>query len=155
MNLLFTALLSEGSIIDIDGTIFVQLGIFAIAFLLFRPLIFKPMVALFEAREQATHGAKLEAQRLQDEAAAESEEFDEEMRRVRLQAGEERDHLRNEGKKLERAVLDKVRDETNKQLADADARLAIEAARLRAELQRDVPMLAQDIAKKFLHREVR
>jgi F0F1-type ATP synthase membrane subunit b/b' len=77
------------------------------------------------------------------------------MRRVRLQAGEERDHLRNEGKKLERAVLDKVRDETNKQLADADARLAIEAARLRAELQRDVPMLAQDIAKKFLHREVR
>jgi len=155
MNLLFTALLSEGSIIDIDGTIFVQLAIFVIAFLLFRPLIFKPMVAVFEAREQATHGAKLEAQRLQDEAAAESEEFDEEMRRVRLQAGEERDHLRNEGKKLERAVLDKVRDETNKQLADADARLAIEAARLRAELQRDVPMLAQDIAKKFLHREVR
>ncbi len=155
MNLLFTALLSEGSIIDIDGTIFVQFGIFAIAFLLFRPLIFKPMVAVFEARDQATHGAKLEAQRLQDEAAAESEEFYEEMRRVRLQAGEERDRLRNEGKKLERAVLDKVRDETNKQLADADARLAIEAARLRAELQRDVPMLAQDIAKKFLHRELR
>ena len=53
MHVLFTALLSEGSIIDLDGTIWVQLGLFAVAFLLFRPLIFRPMVALFEAREKA------------------------------------------------------------------------------------------------------
>ena len=154
MNVLFTALLSEGSIIDLDGTIWIQLALFAVAFLVFRPLIFRPMVALFEARENAIEGSKLEALRLQDEASAESEEFEVEMRRIRLQAGEERDRLRNEGKRLERTVLDRVREETGKQLAEADAKLAKEASRLRAEIDQSVPVLARQIASKMLNREV-
>ncbi|HSN83054.1 MAG TPA: ATP synthase F0 subunit B [Polyangiales bacterium] len=154
MHLLFTALLSEGSIIDLDGTIWIQLAFFGIAFLVLRPLIFRPMVALFEARENAIQGAKLEALRLQDEAAAEGEEFEEEMRKLRLQAGEERDRLRAEGKRLERTVLDRVREETDKQLAEAEAKLEREQAKLRAELSQSVPALAKQIASKILNREV-
>jgi F-type H+-transporting ATPase subunit b len=154
MNVLFTALLSEGSIIDLDGTIWVQLVLFGIAFLILRPLVFRPMIALFEARENAIEGSKLEALRLQDEAAAESQEFDEERRRLRLQAGEERDRLRAEGKRLERTVLDRVREETDRQLAEADTRLASEAAKLRSEIDASVPLLAKQIATKLLNREV-
>lgn len=154
MNLLFTALLSEGSIIDLDVTMAFQLALFGIAFLLFRPLVFRPMIALFEARENAIEGAKLEALRLQDEAAAESEEFEEEMRRLRLQAGEERDRLRAEGKRLERTLLDRVREETEKQLAEADAQLSAEEAQLRVELEQTIPTLAKQIASKMLDREV-
>ncbi len=154
MNVLFTALLSEGSIIDLDGTIWIQLGLFAVAFFVFRPLIFRPMVALFEARENAIEGAKLEALRLQDEASAESEEFEVEMRRLRLQAGEERDRLRAEGKRLERTVLERVREETDKQLDEADAKLRTETARLQAEIDQSIPVLARQIASKMLDREV-
>ncbi|MEM7436864.1 MAG: hypothetical protein AAF436_17050 [Myxococcota bacterium] len=154
MNVLFTALLSEGSIIDLDGTIYIQLGIFIVAFLLLRPLVFRPMIALFEARQAAIHGAKLEAQRLQDEASAGSAEFDDEMRKLRLQAGEERDRLREQGKELERTVLDKVRRETTQQLADAGAKLKSDGARLRAEVDATIPALARDIASKILNREV-
>jgi F-type H+-transporting ATPase subunit b len=154
MNVLFTALLSEGSIIDLDGTIWIQLGLFAVAFFVFRPLIFRPKVALFEARENAIEGSKLEALRLQDEASAESEEFDVAMRRLRLQAGEERDRLRAEGKRLERTVLDRVGEETDKQLAEADTQLKAEAAKLRAEIDQSVPSLARQIASKMLNREV-
>ena len=154
MNVLFTALLSEGSIIDLDGTIWIQLGLFAVAFFVFKPLIFRPMVALFEARENAIEGAKLEALRLQDEASAESEEFEDEMRRLRLQAGEERDRLRAEGKRLERTVLDRVREETDRQLSEADAKLKTEAAKLRTEIDQSIPPLAKQIASKMLNREV-
>lgn len=154
MNVLFTALLSEGSIIDLDGTFWLQLALFAIAFLALRPLIFRPMVALFEARENAIEGAKLEALRLQDEAEAETQEFDDEMRRLRLQAGEERDRLRAEGKRLEKSVLDHVREDSEKQLAEADAKLATEAAKLREEMKTSVPALAKQIASKLLSREV-
>lgn len=154
MNLLFTALLSEGSIIDLNGTIWIQLALFGIAFLVLRPLVFRPMVALFEARENAIEGSKLEALRLQDEAAAESEEFDEEMRKLRLQAGEERDRLRAEGKRLERTVIERVQQETDRQLAEADAQLNREAAKMRAEINDSVPALAKQIASKLLEREV-
>ena len=154
MHVLFTALLSEGSIIDLDGTIWIQLGLFAVAFFVFRPLIFRPMIALFEARENAIEGSKLEALRLQDEASAESEEFDVEMRRLRLQAGEERDRLRAEGKRLERTVLDRVREETDKLLSDADGKLQTEAVKLRTEIEQSIPALAKQIASKMLNREV-
>jgi F-type H+-transporting ATPase subunit b len=154
MHVLFTALLSEGSIIDLDGTIWIQLGLFAVAFLVFRPLIFRPMIALFEAREAAIEGSKLEALRLQDEASAESEEFDVEMRRLRLQAGEERDRLRAEGKRLERTVLERVREETDKLLSEADAKLKAEAVKLRSEIDQSIPALAKQIASKMLNREV-
>ena len=154
MNVLFTALLSEGSIIDLDGTIWIQLGLFAVAFFVFRPLIFRPMVALFEARESAIEGSKLEALRLQDEASAESEEFDVEMRRLRLQAGEERDRLRAEGKRLERTVLDRVREETDRQLSEADAKLKTEAAKLRTEIDQSIPSHSNQSASKMLNREV-
>ena len=154
MNVLSTALLSEGSIIDLDGTIWIQLALFGIAFLLLRPLVFRPMVRLFEARESAIEGAKLEALRLQDEAAAEDQEFDEEMRRLRLQAGEERDRLRAEGKRLEHTVLERVREDTDRQIAEADSQLAREAAKLRAEIDASIPGLAKQIASKLLNREV-
>jgi F-type H+-transporting ATPase subunit b len=112
------------------------------------------MVALVEARENAIEGAKLEALRLQDEASAEGEEFEVEMRRLRLQAGEERDRLRAEGQRLERTVLDRVRQETDRQLAEADQKLSSEATRLRADIDRSVPVLAKQIASKMLNREV-
>ena len=59
-----------------------------------------------------------------------------------------------EGKHLERSVLDRVREETDKQLAEADQRLAAEASKLRAEIQNNVPALAKQIASKLLSREV-
>jgi F-type H+-transporting ATPase subunit b len=120
----------------------------------FRPLIFRPMIALFEARENAIEGAKLEALRLQDEASAESEEFEVEMRKLRLQAGEERDRLRAEGKRLERTVLDQVHRDTDRQLTEADSKLESEVAKLRADIERSIPALARQIASKMLNREV-
>ena len=154
MTLLNSAFLSGGSIIDLDGTFFIQFGIFAIAFLVLRSLIFKPMVALFEAREEAIDGAKAEAKRLQAGADEAGQTFDEKMRQVRLGAGQERERLRAEGLKLEQDLFDKVRVETDKQLADADAKMKIEGARIRQEVGADVPTLARQIASKLLQREV-
>jgi F0F1-type ATP synthase membrane subunit b/b' len=52
-------------------------------------------------------------------------------------------------------VLDRVREETNKQLAEADAKLETEAARLRTEIDQGTALLAKQIASKMLSREVR
>jgi F0F1-type ATP synthase membrane subunit b/b' len=76
------------------------------------------------------------------------------MRRLRLQSGEERDRLRAEGKRLERTVLDRVRQETDKQLSEADAKLKTEATKLRTEIDQTIPALAKQIASKMLNREV-
>ncbi|MCA9581574.1 MAG: ATP synthase F0 subunit B [Myxococcales bacterium] len=146
--------LSGGALIDIDGTLFVQLGLFFILFLILKGLVFRPMVALFEAREEAIDGARAEAKKMTKEAAQKGDAFEEQMRTVRTSAQEERDRLRQEGQKLERAMLDKAREETQKMLSESTAKLDSDAARLRGEIRTQVPGLARDVASKLLGREV-
>ncbi|MEM6954555.1 MAG: ATP synthase F0 subunit B [Myxococcota bacterium] len=150
---LLTVLLS-GSLIDLDGTVFIQLGLFFLAFLILRPLVFGPVVRLIEARETATEGAVEEAEAMTSEAKAAEEEFEAEMRRVRLAAGEERDRLREEGKKLEATLLAKVRSETAKQLEEADAQLQKEGRQVRQAMEKEAPILARQIADTLLKRKV-
>lgn len=140
--------------IDLDATLVVQMGLFFVALLVLHTLIFKPLLKVFEAREEAIDGAKDAARRFEADAAGASVEFDEKMREIRVKAGEERDRLRAEGAKLEASILASVQTETHKQLADADAQLDTEAMRIRRELQAQVPVLARTIAGKLLQREV-
>jgi F-type H+-transporting ATPase subunit b len=147
-------LLSGGSIIDLDGTIFVQAGMFFTAFVLLYVLVFKPMVAVLEAREAAIDGAKDQAKQLDQEVKSKQATFENELRKVRSASGEERERLRAEGLELERKLLDRVRDETNMVMNDARARLDIEARRARTELTSQRAELARQIASKVIGREV-
>jgi F-type H+-transporting ATPase subunit b len=150
-----SVLLSGGqSPIDLDGTFLVQIVIFFITFAALRSLVFKPMIALFDARRAAIEGTREEAQRLADSAREQGAEFEAEMRRVRSSAADEQDKLRAEGLKLERTLLEKVRRDTQKLLQDADQQMAREAVRVRGDLSADVPVLARQIASKLLGREV-
>src|SRR5688500_8208426 len=147
-------LLSGGSIIDLDGTIFVQLGMFFTAFVLLYVLVFKPMVAVLEAREAAIDGAKEQAKQLEHEGKSKQATFENELRKVRSASGEERERLRAEGLDLERKLLERVRSETTMVMNDARARLDIEARRARTELTSQRAELARQIASKVIGREV-
>ncbi len=148
------ALLSGGSIIDLDGTLFVQAAMFFIAFGVLYALVFKPMVAMLEAREEAIDGAKVEAKRLEVEVKEKQASFEAELRKVRGASSEERDRLRAEGQEIEHKLLDRVRTETHTMVAEARSRLDSEAALARQELAQQRPQLAREIANKLLGREV-
>jgi F-type H+-transporting ATPase subunit b len=152
--LLTSVLLSGDNIIDFDGTLVVQLVIFFIAFFVLRSLVFKPMIALLDARETSIEGARQDAKRMQKEASEKAEAFEEEMRKLRTTAQAERDRLRQEGLRLERTVLEKVRQETSKTLSEAEARLESERTRVRTEIQATIPKLASEIASRLLGRDV-
>ena len=140
--------------IDLDATLVVQMGLFFVALLVLHTLIFKPLLKVFEAREEAIDGAKDAARQFEAEAAGAGTEFEDKMRGIRLKAGEERDRLRAEGAKLEAGILAAVQTETQQQMTDAEAQLESEAAKVRRELQVEVPALARTIAGALLQREV-
>jgi F-type H+-transporting ATPase subunit b len=153
-SLAVSMLLSGGSVIDLDGSIFIQLGIFFVAFFMLKALVFRPVMELFDAREAATTGAKQDALRMDEEAAQKRAHFEGELRKVRASAGEDRDRLRAEAQKLARELTDKARFEANAAQKSAKARLDQEASGVRERAMRDVPQLAKDIAAKLLGRSV-
>ena len=152
--LLFT-LLSEGAVLDLDATVVIQLAIFLIAFFVLRALVFRPMTRLLEAREQAIGGAREDARKVEKQALEKAVAFDEELRKVKLSAGDERDRLREEGTRLERVILERTRQETQASLAGAEASISAHGKVIRAEMATTIPALAKEIAGKLLGREVR
>lgn len=151
---LFVTLSGGESILDVDATILIQFAIFAVAFLLFRPLIFRPLMAVFDARDAAIDGARQEAKDMEAGAKQKAEAFETEMRRVRAAAQVERDRLRADAAKSEKEIVDRVRAQTTDLAQVADAKLRSERAKLSAELNAQAPTLARQIASKLLGREV-
>jgi F-type H+-transporting ATPase subunit b len=150
-----TALLSGTPILDVDATLLIYLAVFGILFFALRALIFRPMMALFDEREKATTGAREEARQLERDAEKKMASFEEQLAKVRLEASAERDRLRAEGSRLDRTLGEKVRKETDEMVREAQQRMDEDAAKIRTDIGKAAPGLAQQIATKLLGREVK
>jgi F-type H+-transporting ATPase subunit b len=143
-----------GVVVDLDLTFAAQIVLFFLLFLLLRPILFEPMVKLFEEREKRIGGAKDDARALYAEADSKMAQYEEEVLRVKRAAGEERDRMRQEGQRREQQILAKVRTETNTMIEEGRAKIAKEREALRAELAVNAQGLAREIAGRVLGREV-
>lgn len=146
-------LLTGGAIIDLDGTIVFQLITFVAVFLVLRFTVFKPMLALFDAREKAIDGAKQVAKSLETEADAALKSFEATVKEAKIEAALERDRLRADGLRLERELVTKARLDADKTLAEATQQMTDEAGAVRAGMKAAVPALAGQIAEKLLGRK--
>jgi F-type H+-transporting ATPase subunit b len=146
-------LLSGGAIIDLDGTIVFQAITFLAVFLVLRSFVFKPMLALFDAREKAIDGAKAAAKNLESDADEALKTFEAKVRAAKVEATVERDRLRSDGQRLERDLVARARDDADKTLAAATKSMNEQAEAVRAHMKANVPAIAGQIAEKLLGRK--
>lgn len=140
--------------VDFDLTFLAQFLLFTMFIIVFKPLLFDPLLRVFEERERRTEGAKKEA-RVMDERAGELlGKYEVELEKVRRTAGLERERLRAETARIEAQIMAEARAETAKILAAGKARIEAEVAELRRELEKKRPELAASIASRVLGREV-
>lgn len=140
--------------VDLDLTIFGQIAIFFVLLLVLKPVLFDPMLKLFEEREKKIEGAKAEGQRLDRESAEAATKYEKAMASARQAAGGTRDALRAEGAKAEQEILAKVRNETATTLESGRAALAANTTAVRSELAANAASLAAGLASRVLGREV-
>jgi F-type H+-transporting ATPase subunit b len=140
--------------VDFDLSIVVQVVFFVFLLIVLKPLLFDPMLKLFEAREMRIDGAKLQARRMDEASAGALTKYENEMKLARASANAERDKLRGEGLKTEAEILAKVREKTAKALEEGRARVHGEVEIARSALVQDGATLAKDLAARVLGREV-
>lgn len=141
-------------LIDLDNTVFLQLGIFLIAALVLNKLLFKPYLAMRDAREQGIDGARDAARRMEEEARAKVADYEGQLARAKAKAAEERMKLRTEAAERERAITEAARTETQSVLEQARQRLDADAKAARAAMEPRTQEIARAIAKKVLGRDV-
>jgi F-type H+-transporting ATPase subunit b len=140
--------------VDFDATFLVQLVLFVALTLILKPLLFDPMLKLFEEREKLTDGAKAQARKMDEKSATALAEYEAAMAKARATANAEREKVRAEGVKREHEILASVRESTAKVMDEGKRHAQAEAVRARAALKADAANLARDLAERVLGRQV-
>jgi len=150
----FLSLAASGSIVDIDGTFFVQLGFFTVVSIVLYVILVRPVVRLIDARRDATEGTMERAGRMSEEAATLKRDVERQIMDIRTAANAERLRFVEEAIRQEREVLDRARVESRRAIETARAQMGKSATEARAGLQREVEGLASVVAARVLGRSL-
>lgn len=145
---------SGGVSIDFDRTFLVQMGVFFLLVLLLKPLLFDPVLKIFEQREERTEGAKKAARQMQEKAGELLRSYERELERVTRVATEERERLRGETTRLEAEILREARTVSNQMVDQGRKKIESEVNAIRFNLGKQSEIIARDIATRVLGREV-
>src|SRR5260370_20880929 len=104
--------------VDFDATFLVQVVLFVALTVALKPLLFDPMLKLFEEREKLIDGAKAQARKIDETSAAALGIYEAEMAKTRTAGNAERDAARAEALKRENEILARGRQETAKVVDD-------------------------------------
>jgi F-type H+-transporting ATPase subunit b len=140
--------------VDFDATFLVQVVLFIGLTVALKPLLFDPMLKLFEERERRIDGAKVQARKIDEKSATALAEYEAEMAKARAAANVEREKVRAEALKREQEILGSVRATTAKVMEEGKRAAHAEAERAKVALGANTGALAKDLAGRVLGREV-
>jgi len=140
--------------VDLDLTFVVQLVLFVGLTLVLKPVLFDPMLKLFEEREKRIDGAKMQARHVDEKSATALAKYEAEMAKARATANAEREKIRSAALKREQEILAEVRAATGKVIEDGKRAAHAEAERVRAALSAEASTMARELAGRVLGREV-
>jgi F-type H+-transporting ATPase subunit b len=144
----------EPQLIDLDGTVFVQLGMFLLLMAILRQFLWKPYLKVKGERVTRVDGYREEATRLEAEAAERLAKAEAALAEARRVGAGERAEARAVAQKRENELLAQANATAQKALADARARVNASLAAERAKLQQTANEVGTQAARKILGREV-
>jgi len=153
---LFSSGLSEGGgvNVDLDATLLVPIALFVVLLLILKPLLFEPMLKLFEEREKRIEGTRRQASKEDERSAKALAKYEAVLAKAREAGSAERDALRAEGVRKEAETMARVRSLVASTIEQGRASLANEAKSARSDLADDAGALGRTIAARVLGREV-
>ena len=140
--------------IDLNKTVLLQMVIFAVLIVVLKPLLFDPILKVFALREERTEGARERARKLQLKAGDLLTRYEKELERINQAAAVERDKARAETAKLEAEIVNEAREVTQRVEQEGRERIQQEVNQLRSDLQKQSAVMAREIARRVLGREV-
>ena len=140
--------------VDLDLTFLGQLVLFALLIALLRPLLFEPVLRVFEEREKRTDGVRAQARAMQERAGELLRRYEGELEKVRQAAAQEREALRAELARAEGKILSEAREAAKKIISDGRRRIEKEIGAIRFDLGMTSERLGREIARAVMGREI-
>lgn len=139
--------------LGLNNSFFVELGIFAVTFVILSNLFFRPFLKLFEARHKKTVEDREAAEKLLSQANAKFDEYKRLLTEERIAAKKEYDLALAEARKQESDLLQQAREEAKKITQDAADSISRQREQLKKHLEADVEAVAQSVSERLLSRK--
>ena len=144
----------EPQLIDVDQTVFVQLGIFLLALVDLDKFLWQPYLRVRTERVARVEGYREEAAKLETDAQHRLARADAALAEARRVGAGERAVARAEAHAREQTLLAEATAAAQRKLADARARLNATVEAERKKLEAESSEVATSAARKILGREV-
>jgi F-type H+-transporting ATPase subunit b len=144
----------EPQLIDVDGTIFLQLGIFLVLMFVLGRFLWKPYLRVRTERVARVEGYREEAVQLEADAQQRLARADAALAEARRTGAGERAVARAEAHAREQTLLAEATAAAQRKLADARGRLIAAVQAERTKLESESSQVAAEAARKILGREV-
>ena len=145
---------AEPQLLDIDGTVFVMLGIFLALLLILWQFLWKPYLRVRDERVARTEGAREKAAQLEADAAARLVRIETALADARRAGIAETNKLRLAAQTREQQIVTEAQDAARQMMLEARAKLNAALLAEKANLQTHTNLLARQIAEKALGRSL-
>lgn len=142
------------SVVDLDATFFIQLGLFLVLALLLRGILWKPFMELIERRDHEINGLKKEAEAAEEEARKREAHYLDEYRAVQNRATERRTELLGQAARENAKVIDDARAQAQGTVSTARAKLDAQMTEARGRAQAESQDVARMVCERILGRKV-
>ena len=139
---------------DFDLTFVLQMLVFASLIVVLRPLLFEPVLRVFEERERRTEGARSDARSMQEQAGELLTQYERELAKVQEVARQERERVRSETARMESELMVKARDTANQIVERGREEIERERRQIEFQLGRESERLARSLAEAVLGRSL-
>ena len=144
----------NGMTFDFDLTFVLQMLVFASLIVVLRPLLFDPVLRVFEEREKRTEGARQAAREMQEEAGALLSRYEKELAKVQEVARQERDRSRADTARAEAELLTQARNAANQIVEAGRQRIERQRSEIEFVLGQQSERLAHSVAEAVLGRSL-
>jgi F-type H+-transporting ATPase subunit b len=145
---------SEGSLIEVNWTLGVQLISFLLLLAVLSKLLYRPLLGALEGRSAAIQQQLAEAHAAREEAQRELGALDTRLRAAQAEAQTMRERALREAAELRERLSAEARQEAARLLEAAQTEIAQEVRRARAELRAEVGALAVQIAERLVRKSL-
>ncbi|MCB0393776.1 MAG: ATP synthase F0 subunit B [Bdellovibrionales bacterium] len=136
--------------IGLNETVFVQIGVFLVAYLVSSKLVFGPYYKAFAAREEMTLGSEEITTRLEKEVEELQAQFDTRAREINTKIHAVFEKARTEAGAEQSQTLAAARKEAEKMVSDARQQVESEKSKVRGELNKSTKNLSDDVVSRLI-----
>jgi F-type H+-transporting ATPase subunit b len=138
--------------IELNYTLLIQVVNFFILLWILNRFLYKPILNVLAERAQKTTGTAKDAEKLETDATQMLQDYEEGLRKAKIEAHEERNRIRKQGVEKERDILEQARKSALDSLNKIRSRIKGESKEALDGLKKESQALSSEIVQRILNR---